>query len=195
MISVTAYDFFYSPQIFLCIHSYGIVRSFSNINWDSVFHKAELFQPFGFFQRRLGLAHEKIERRFTVGVKSEMLEVLGSTGIAIERNGCTGEIERTSVGRCDHLYRAWIPNVLRRTGSLQRSNGNGRIFHDRQQSGNLFRAGRNRLNPGLTRSSDFIRAYRKSSGWGAIPARASSMGPANSSKVTMAETGLPGSPK
>src|SRR5207302_5891068 len=56
-------------------------------------------------------------------------------------------------------------------------------------------AGRNRFSPGLTRISDFRRACRKMSGWGRIPPRASSIGLANSSKVTMVETGLPGRPK
>src|ERR1022692_2135768 len=56
-------------------------------------------------------------------------------------------------------------------------------------------AGRKRFSPGLTRISDFRRAWRNTSGRGDIPERASIRGRAKSSKVTMVETGLPGRPK
>src|ERR1700691_5946261 len=56
-------------------------------------------------------------------------------------------------------------------------------------------AGRNLVNPVLTRMSDFRRAYGKMSGRGDIPESASNIGLANSSNVTMVETGLPGRPK
>src|ERR1700676_1620198 len=57
------------------------------------------------------------------------------------------------------------------------------------------RAGRKRVRPTFTRISDLRRACRKVRGWGRMPARASSMGLANSSNVTMVETGFPGRPK
>src|SRR5271155_1051343 len=56
-------------------------------------------------------------------------------------------------------------------------------------------AGKKRLSPGLTRISDFKRECRKVSGRGEAPDKASSIGRAKSSKVTMVETGLPGRPK
>src|ERR1700691_5573025 len=56
-------------------------------------------------------------------------------------------------------------------------------------------AGRNLVSPVVTRMSDFRRAWRKVSGRGDIPDNASSTGLANSSNVTMVETGLPGRPK
>src|SRR6266446_10584660 len=56
-------------------------------------------------------------------------------------------------------------------------------------------AGRNLFKPVLVRISDFSRALRKINGCGVIPANASIIGRANSSKVTMVDTGFPGSPK
>ena len=56
-------------------------------------------------------------------------------------------------------------------------------------------AGRNLFKPVFVRISDFSRARRKINRCGAIPASASIIGRANSSKVTMVETGFPGRPK
>src|SRR5664279_1366245 len=56
-------------------------------------------------------------------------------------------------------------------------------------------AGRNLLNPVFVRISDFNRTRTKTSGRAVIPASASIIGRANNSKVTIVETGFPGSPK
>src|SRR5580704_5637692 len=56
-------------------------------------------------------------------------------------------------------------------------------------------AGRKRFRPGLVLISDFSFAYRKTSFRGVAPARASTIGRANSSKVTIVDTGFPGRPK
>ncbi len=56
-------------------------------------------------------------------------------------------------------------------------------------------AGRNLFNPVLVRISDFNRAPTKINGLAVIPANASIIGRANNSKVTMVDTGFPGSPK
>src|SRR5208282_5780403 len=56
-------------------------------------------------------------------------------------------------------------------------------------------AGRNLFNPVFVRISDFSRARRKINRCGVIPASASIIGRANNSKVTMVDTGFPGSPK
>src|SRR6202162_2207328 len=56
-------------------------------------------------------------------------------------------------------------------------------------------AGRNLFKPVFVRISDFSRARRKINRCGVIPANASIIGRANSSKVTMVETGFPGNPK
>ena len=56
-------------------------------------------------------------------------------------------------------------------------------------------AGRNLFKPVFVRISDFSRARRKINRWGVIPASASIIGRANNSKVTMVDTGFPGSPK
>src|ERR1035441_2632965 len=57
------------------------------------------------------------------------------------------------------------------------------------------RAGRNRFKPVLVRISDLSRARGKINRCGVIPVSASIIGRANSSKVTMVDTGFPGSPK
>src|ERR1700722_15807970 len=56
-------------------------------------------------------------------------------------------------------------------------------------------AGRNLVNPVLTRISDFRRACKNVSGRGDNPASASRIGLANNSNVTMVEIGLAGRPK
>src|SRR6202521_3893877 len=56
-------------------------------------------------------------------------------------------------------------------------------------------AGRNLFKPVFVRISDFSRARKKINGCGVIPVRASIIGRANSSKVTMVDTGFPGKPK
>src|ERR1019366_7754815 len=56
-------------------------------------------------------------------------------------------------------------------------------------------AGRNLFSPVFVRISDFSRARTKINRCGVIPANASIIGRANNSKVTMVETGFPGSPK
>ena len=67
-----------------------------------------------------------------------MLEVARLAAVAIERNGGAGKIESAAVCRSHDFNSIWITDIFRRAKGLQSSHLNGRIFHDIQQSGNLF---------------------------------------------------------
>src|ERR1039458_957773 len=100
----------------------------------------------------------------------------------------------------DHL-RLWIES--RRLEQLGFSHGTPLEIKSQSETltlrpavlGENHVSSRVRFSPGLMRISDFRRAWRNTRGRGDIPERASITGRAKSSKVTMVETGLPGSPK
>ena len=106
--STPAQDFGHTLQILFRIHSHRIVRRLAHKNRNSVFQEAQLFQPLALFQHRFRLSYKPIECRLSICVKAEVLEIPGSTAVAIERNGGAREIKRSSIVSCYYLHRIGI---------------------------------------------------------------------------------------
>ena len=111
-----------SAEIGFGIHANGVELSGLNVNVEPVFQKTKLLQTLSLLQSARWQRGEELQRAAAVGVQTDVLPVLrlGAGGVAMVRDGGSGEVQRATVGGGDHLDGVGVGDVLRRAKNLQR---------------------------------------------------------------------------
>src|ERR1019366_4945345 len=93
-----------TAEVFLCVHTNGVVWSLHHRDVDTIFEEAQLFKLLQFLQRRWREMMERFKRLGAEGIETLVLKVLRlSRSIAIEWNTISGEVKRPSGKVGDNL--------------------------------------------------------------------------------------------
>src|SRR5450631_998984 len=87
------------------IHSNGIEDGLPYEYPHPVLQKPQLFQPLSFLQRGFRPANELLQRRFPVGIETQMLEVFWVGPVAIMRDCSPRKIQRSPATLAHYLHR------------------------------------------------------------------------------------------
>ena len=107
---------FGSRQIFLGVDADGVARRGCYVDVDAVVEQTELLEALEALDpggRKRGKA---LQGGFAVGVDSQVLAIAGEAlTVAVERDGCTREIEGAVVEGGDYLDGVGVVDLVRRT--------------------------------------------------------------------------------
>src|ERR1035441_7317814 len=131
-------DLLDEAKILFSVDADCVVGGGFDVNLDAVFEEAELFETLGALKLGGRERWEKVERRFAIGVKANVLPVKRGGAVAVVGDGGSGEVEGAPVGGGDDFYGIGIGDVFRRATHFEGGHIDVRVCEGMKQGGDVF---------------------------------------------------------
>jgi hypothetical protein len=135
-------------EIFFGVYAYGVVVGGFDVDVDSIFQEAELFEALGLFECARGEAEEAVEGGFAVGVEADVLPILRcgvgadlsvvGAPVAVVGDGGAGEVEGAAVVGGDDFDGVGVGDVLRRAEDFESGDYDVRFSEGSQERGEVL---------------------------------------------------------
>ena len=137
---LAAEEGFYALEVFFGVDAYGVEVGGFDVDGDSVFEEAELFEALGLFEGAGGQGGEAVEGGFAVGVEADVLPVVrwDYVGVAVVGDGGAGEVEGAAVGGGDDFYGVGVGDVLGGAEDFEGGDFDVRLGEGAEEGGEVF---------------------------------------------------------